>query len=223
MTPADSFWVNTAIAHPARSVEGGRKLLASLGFSWKDDGTLVDLGGIPVEFSIITSASNAQRTQMATMIQADLKDLGIHVQVVPLEFHSVLDRILKTHDYEAAVLGLGGGGVGPNSEMNVWLSSGTNHVWDLGEPHPITGWEAEIDQLMEKQLSTMQPKSRKLLYDRVQEILAEDLPIICLASPNILVGAKDQLANFKPATLDPYTLWISQELFFLGKQAAGNR
>lgn len=223
VTPADSFWVNTAIAHPARSVEGGRKLLASLGFSWKDDGTLVDLGGIPVEFSIITSASNAQRTQMATMIQADLKDLGIHVQVVPLEFHSVLDRILKTHDYEAAVLGLGGGGVGPNSEMNVWLSSGTNHVWDLGEPHPITGWEAEIDQLMEKQLSTMQPKSRKLLYDRVQEILAEDLPIICLASPNILVGAKDQLANFKPATLDPYTLWNSQELFFLGKQAAGNR
>ena len=96
---------------------------------------------------------------MATMIQADLKDLGIQVQVVPLDFHSVLDRIFQTHDYEAAVLGLGAGDVDPNSEMNVWLSSGNDHVWDIGEPHPATSWEAEIDQLMEKQLSTLKPES----------------------------------------------------------------
>jgi peptide/nickel transport system substrate-binding protein len=219
VTPASSFWVNTAIPHPARTVGDARKLLAGAGFSWKDDGTLVDTSGAPVEFSIITSASNQQRTQMATMIQADLKDLGIHVQVVPLEFHSVLDRIFQTHDYEAAVLGLGAGDVDPTSEMNVWVSSGNDHVWDLGEPHPATSWDSEIDQLMEKQLSTMNPKSRKRLYDRVQEILAKDLPIICLASPNMLVGAKDEVANFKPATLDPHTLWNSQELFFREKGA----
>jgi peptide/nickel transport system substrate-binding protein len=220
VTPASSFWVNTAIPHPARSVEDARKLLASARFSWKEDGSLVDVSGSPVEFSIITSASNLQRTQMATMIQADLKDLGIRVQVVALDFHSVLDRIFETHDYEAAILGLGAGDVDPTSEMNVWLSSGNDHVWDLGEPHPATSWESEINQLMEKQLSTMKPKNRKLLYDRVQEILAEELPIICLASPNILVGAKDQLANFKPATLDPHTLWNSQELFFREKGLA---
>jgi peptide/nickel transport system substrate-binding protein len=221
VTPASNFWMNMAIPHPARSVAGARKLLGSAGFSWKDDGTLLDGSGLPVEFSIISSASNLQRTQMATMIQADLKDLGIRVQVVPLEFHSVLDRIFQTHDYEAAVLGLGAGDVDPNSEMNIWLSSGNDHVWDIGEPHPATSWEAEIDQLMENILSTRNPSSRKLLYDRVQEILAEDLPVICLASPNILVGAKDQIANFKPATLDPHTLWNSQELFFRGKEASG--
>jgi len=214
VTEASHFWVNTAISHTPRSVEGARKLLEAAGFSWKDDGTLVDRSGASVEFSIITGASNAQRTEMATMIQADLKDLGILVQVVPLDFHSVLDRIFHTHDYEAAVLGLGGGDADPDSEMNVWLSSGSTHVWDLGEPRPATSWEAEIDELMEKQLSTTKPRERKLLFDRVQEILAEDLPIICLASPNTLVGAKDQIANFKPATLDPHTLWNSQELFF---------
>jgi peptide/nickel transport system substrate-binding protein len=220
VTPASSFWVNTAIPHLSRSVEDAKKLLRVAGFSWKDDGTLLDASGSSVEFSIIASASNAQRTQMATMIQEDLKDLGIHVQVVPLEFRSVLDRIFQTHDYEAAILGLGAGDVDPNSEMNVWLSSGNDHVWDIGQPHPATSWEAEIDRLMEEQLSSMDPKKRKALYDRVQEILAEDLPIICLASPNVLVGAKDQLANFKPARLDPHTLWNSQELYFFGKESA---
>jgi peptide/nickel transport system substrate-binding protein len=151
---------------------------------------------------------------MATMIQADLKDLGIKAAVVPMEFHSMLDRIFQTHDYEAAVLGLGAGDVDPNSEMNVWMSTGNDHVWDIGETRPSTSWEGEIDQLMEKQLSTLKSEDRKVLYDRVQAILAEELPIICIASPDILVGAKSELGNFRPATLDPHTLWNSQELFF---------
>jgi peptide/nickel transport system substrate-binding protein len=213
VTAASNSWVNASIPRPARSIGDAKNLLASAGFSWKGDGTLVDSAGLPVEFTIITSSSNAQRTEMATMIQADLKDLGMQVQVVALEFRSMLDRIFQTHDYDAAVLGLGAGDVDPNSEMNVLLSSGSDHIWDLGEEHPATGWELEMDQLMKKQLTTMDPKRRKLLYDRVQEILAEDLPIICLASPDILVGAKDTVANFKPATLDPHTLWNSQELF----------
>jgi peptide/nickel transport system substrate-binding protein len=221
VTPASSFWINTAIPHPARSVEQARKVLQSAGFSWSSDGDLIDGAGSHVEFSILTSASNNQRTQMATMIQQDLKEVGIAVQVVPLEFRSVVDRIFQTHDYEAAVLGLGGGDVDPNSQMNVWLSSGNDHVWDIGETHPATSWEAEMDELMEKQLSTLSPQSRKLLYDRVQQIVAENLPVISLVSPNILVAAKIQLGNFKPAALDPHTLWNSPELFLSGARSPG--
>jgi peptide/nickel transport system substrate-binding protein len=221
VTPASSFWVDAAIPHPARSIDQARKLLQTAGFSWSRDGDLIDATGLAVKFSILTSASNNERMQMATIIQQDLKELGISAQVVPLEFRSVVDRIFQSHDYEAAVLGLGGGDVDPNSQMNVWLSSGNDHVWDIGEKHPATSWEAEIDQLMEQQLSTPKPQARKLLYDRVQEIIAENLPVISLVSPNVLVGAKDQLANFKPAALDPHTLWNSPELFLWGTAARG--
>lgn len=216
VTSASKVWVNNSIAHTPRSVENAKKLLAAAGFSWKSDHSLVDSSGGPVGFTIITSASNAQRAQMATMIQQDLRDLGIQVQVVALEFRSFLDRIFQTHDYDAAVMGLGGGDVDPNSTMNVWLSSGNDHIWDLGENHPSTTWEAELDGLLERQLSTLKQPDRKRLYDRVQEILAEQLPVICLASPNVLVGARNTVANFKPATLDPHTLWNSEELFIVG-------
>jgi peptide/nickel transport system substrate-binding protein len=108
---------------------------------------------------------------------------------------------------------LGAGDVDPSAEMNVWMSSGNDHVWDLGESHPATSWEAEIDQLMEQQLSATKFEKRKALYDRVQAILADELPIICLASPDVLVGAKNDVGNFKPAALDPHTLWNSAELF----------
>ena len=52
--------------------------------------------GKPVEFSILTSSSNADRAKMATLIQDDLKQLGMRVQVVPLEFRSLLDRVTQT-------------------------------------------------------------------------------------------------------------------------------
>ena len=51
------------------------------------------------------------------------------------------------------------------------------------------------------------------MYDRVQEIEVEDVPLIFLVSPNVLVGAKDRVRNFEPAILDSHTLWNSEQLF----------
>ena len=60
------------------------------------------------------------------------------VQVVPLEFRALLDRVFQTFDYDASMLGLGGGDADPNGEMNVWLSRGSNHLWRLGQTTPAT-------------------------------------------------------------------------------------
>jgi len=47
----------------------------------------------------------------------------------------------------------------------------------------------------------------------VQTIVADKLPIICLASPNLLVGAKKNIGNFQPAILDHATLWNVEQLY----------
>ena len=213
VTPGNRLWADDQLPHPARSVERSRALLKAAGFSWRSDGTLIDSRGAEVEFSIIASSSSNQRTQMATIIQQDLKELGIRVQVVPLEFRAMLDRVLQSHSYEAAVMGLGGGDIDPNSQLNVWLSSGDDHLWDLGQSHPATAWEEEMDQLMKRQMSTLSGTERRRLFDRVQEIEVEDVPLIFLVSPNVLVGAKDRVRNFEPAILDSHTLWNSEQLF----------
>jgi peptide/nickel transport system substrate-binding protein len=214
VTPGNKLWLNTALSPLQRSLPHARELLQAAGFSWRSDGTLVDQSGQPFEFTIVVSSSNAQRTQIATIVQDDLRQLGMNVHVVPVEFRSALDRIFQSHDYEAAVLGLGSGDVDPTSDTNVWMSNGQTHVWHLGEKKPATPWEAEIDQLMQKQMVTLDYKQRKRLYDRVQEIIAQQLPIICLASPNVLTGARNGLGNFRPAIMEHYTLWNVEELFW---------
>lgn len=220
VTPGDRLWVNTAIPQPARSLDHARELLRLAGFSWKSDGALVDSQGQQVEFTIISSSSSAERLKMATIIQDDLRQLGMNVQVVPLEFRAQLDRVLKTFDYEACVLRLASGDADPNPEMNVWESNGSTHLWSPAEPRPATPWEARIDWLMQQQVTTLKYGARKKLFDEVQKLAAENLPLIPLASGNILVGAKETLGNFRPAILIPYTLWNVEELYLRPRRTA---
>jgi peptide/nickel transport system substrate-binding protein len=227
VTPGNRRWVNASIPHPSRSLERARSLLKEAGFSWKNgpngESLLQDSDGKPVEFSILTSSSNADRTKMATLIQDDLKQLGIRVQVVPLEFRSLLDRVTQTKEYDACILAIASFDADPNSDINVWLSSGGMHFWNPSQARPLTAWETEIDSLMERQLTAPSYEERKKLYDRVQEILAENQPMIFLASPDILVGAKNSIGNFHPAVLEPYVLWNVEQLYFKNSSEKSSR
>jgi peptide/nickel transport system substrate-binding protein len=223
--PGNKLWINQAIPHPQRSLETARQLLKSAGFSWNKSGQLLDASGQAVEFTIVASSSNAQRMKMATLLQDDLSHLGMQVHVVPLEFRAVIDRVFQSFDYDAAIMGLGGGDADPNPEMNVWMSTGTSHLWNLGEKQPATSWEREIDQLMQQQMVTLDHAKRKHIYDRVQQLISENLPFVFLATPNILAGADARVGNFHPAVLDPYTLWNADELYIRsgGLENAGVR
>jgi peptide/nickel transport system substrate-binding protein len=217
VTPGNQLWRNTSLPQPPQSTEQAREILKKAGFTWTRDGVLTDASGQAVDFTIITSSSNAQRTQIANIIQQDLAKLGMQVRVVPLEFRSFVQRVTQSHDYEAAIMGLATGDVDPNGDMNVWTSDGATHLWNLGERKPATPWEAEMDTLMRQQLTTLDFKARKKIYDRVQQIVADQLPVICIASPNILVGAKKPLQNFRPAILEHYTLHNVEELYWAPK------
>ncbi|HEY1400560.1 MAG TPA: ABC transporter substrate-binding protein [Terriglobales bacterium] len=221
--PGNKMWVNQSIPHPQRSPETARQLLKLAGFTWNASGQLLDRTGQPVEFSIATSTSNAQRMKMATLLQDDLSHLGMQVHVVPLDFRAMIDRVFQSFDYEAAIMGLGGGDADPNPEMNVWLSSGSTHLWRMNEAQPATAWEREIDQLMNEQMITLDYHKRKKLYDRVQQIISEQLPFIFLATPNILAGAKSEVGNFQPALLDHYTLWNVDQIYLRNTESAGVR
>jgi len=226
VTPGDPRWLDAAIPHAPRSLDHARELLRSAGFQWKTSSSgaplLVDAEGVPVEFSIISSASSAERSKMAALVQDDLKQLGMRVQVAPLEFRSLLDRVFQTKEYDACILGLASYDADPNSDINVWLSSGAQHLWNPSQAKPATAWEREIDRLMEKQLTERSYEQRKKLYDRVQELLAQNQPMIFLASPHILAGAKNGLGNFHPAVLEPYVLWNVEQLYWrAGGEGAG--
>lgn len=212
VTPGNKQWANRNIPAPARSLERARQLLRQAGFSWGKDGSLRDKSGKRVSFSILVNAGNAQQTQMATLIQQDLKEIGIEAPPIPLDYHTFLHHIFTSYEYEAAIIKLNDGDSDPNSEMNVLTSHGSAHVWDLTSSHSPS-WQTEIDNLMQKQLIAPNFGERKRAFDQVQELLWQNVPAVFLASPDILVGAKNRIGNFHPAIAGNYTLWNVEQLF----------
>ena len=218
VTPGNKQWFSSSLAKPKRSLETARERLRAAGFSWNSHGSLVDARGKSVEFSALVSSSSTDRNRMATMLQADFKDLGIQMTIAPLEFRSLLDRVLNTRQFDTCLMGLGGGSPDPNAEMNVWLSSGAMHLWNPSEPKPASDWEAEIDMLMKRQLKELDPRERRKMYDRVQAIVARQAPMIFLVSPHVVAAAQPNIGNFRPSVLEHLTLWNAEELYLLPGQ-----
>ncbi len=211
VSPANKFWFNSKLKAQAYSPDNALKTLQADGFRLEND-ALKDKNGNAVVFSIITNSGNKYRERMSTMIQEDLQKIGIHVNVVTLDFPSLIERMTQTFDYEAILLGLTNTGLDPNEQMNVWLSSSENHQWNPQEKSPNTAWEAEIDRLMRAQASSADAKKRKESFDRVQEIAVEQEPFIYLINRNALSAVAATVQGESPVILAPQTYWNVERL-----------
>ena len=219
VSPANKFWFNSSLKAVAHNPQAALDLLKADGFHMQN-GTLLDKSGNPVEFSIVTNAGSKPRERMSVLIQEDLGKIGIKVNLVPLDFPSLLERISQKFNYECAILGFRNVGLDPNEQMNIWLSSAEDHAWSPQQKAPETAWEAEIDKLMRAQASTPNLKKRKEAFDRVQEIVYEQAPFIYLINQNALSAVSTSVAGASPGILYPQTFWNAERLTLNGTTSA---
>ncbi len=212
-------WNNPEIPRYAFDPARARSLLAEAGIQDRNgDGRVEDAGGNPVEILFYSNTGNPLREQAAALIVADLKKVGIKLNYLPINYRALLERINVTFDYECVLMGLGGGGSDPASQVNVLRSSEELHQWFPLQKTPSTDWEARIDSLMDAQMRTLDFTQRKKAFDEVQVILAEQLPMIYTVAPFGAAAIRSDVGNLRPAVLSPYHLtWNLDELYFVKK------
>jgi peptide/nickel transport system substrate-binding protein len=209
---ANRLWFKQGLAPHAFDVAEAKRLLALDGFRL-DSRALYDRSRIPVEFSIVTNSGNRARERIAAMLQQDLAAIGIKLNVVTLDFPSLIERITKSFQYEACLLGLVNVDLDPIAQMNVWLSSSAMHQWNPSQQTPATAWEAEIDRLMRQQASSVDDRKRKTAFDRVQQIAWEQAPFLYLVNKNALAAISPALRNVAPTALRPQVVWNVDRLW----------
>ncbi|MGP0075550.1 MAG: ABC transporter substrate-binding protein [Bryobacteraceae bacterium] len=208
---ANRFWLNPAVKPGSGSETAALALLERAGFRRSGQG-LVDEAGNKVEFSMITNAGNKLHERMLALIQQDLARLGIQLNVVALDFPSLVERISRSYNYESVLMAWVNTELDPSSQMNIWLSSAANHQWNPNEKSPETAWEAEVDKLMQAENSSQDAQKRKSYFDRVQQIVADQAPIVFLVNPNALSAVASNVKNAAPAVIDPQTFWNAERL-----------
>ncbi|MGH7354654.1 MAG: peptide-binding protein [Candidatus Rokuibacteriota bacterium] len=151
-----------------------RKLLAEAG--WKEtnaEGILVK-DGKPFAFELVTNQGNDERRKVAEIIQASLREIGVAVEIRIIEWATLLKNHIKTRAFEAIVLGWQLG-VDPDQYF-IWHSS------QMGpdQLNSIQFANAEADAQLEGGRTSCVQADRVKHYHRLQQVLAEEQPVVFL-------------------------------------------
>ena len=215
-TPGDKVWFNPNIKTYPHNPDKALELLKEMGIEKRNgDNFLTDSNGNKIEFVMNANTGSSAAEKCCVLASDDLKKLGMNVVYQPIEFNSLIDKFYNTYDYECAFTALGSGSVvDPSGMMNVLKSSGFTHDWFPRQKTPSTDWEARIDKLMDAQLQTLDFNERKKDFDEVQVIMAEQQPLIFIASPNYYAAMRPDVANVRPTALGGYrATWNAEELY----------
>lgn len=200
----NSIYLNRNIKGHSQNKEKAIEMLMDSGFELKN-GILYDKLGHRVEFDLYTNAGALERESIGVMIKQDLEDLGMKVNFKPIEFNSLVNKLSNTHDWDMAIMGLTGSPLEPHDGKNVWRSNGPLHLFNQRPPkYQIDdrfSWERELDNIFEKGALKLSYAERKPLYDRYQEIIYTEKPIIYLYSPIRITAIRKKFKNIFPSSL----------------------
>ena len=188
----DTMWYNQNVKKFNYDPDRAKQLLAEAGWKPGSNGTL-EKDGQPFEFTIITNQGNEVRKNAATIIQQDLKQIGINVKIRVIEWAAFIKNFINKHDFDACLLGWGIG-IDPN-QMDIWNSKKTGEH----ELNFISYDNPRVDQLLEDGVSTYDPKERKKYYDEFQDIVAEDQPYTFLFVQDTLDVINSRFYGIEPA------------------------
>ena len=199
MSPSSGFFYNPDVTVYDYNLEKARGILKQAGFKYRHGGrTLEDPQGHPVEFNLYTAdAGTAGRVQMAAIIRSDLERLGMKVNLVPVEFNTLVNKLMSSFDWDMAMIGLTGR-VEPHFGQNVWRSSGGLHLWDPRQKRPVTAWEKRMDEIYDQGAQELDENKRKVLYDEFQRIVAGQLPVIYTVLNMDMYAVRNKFGNLKP-------------------------
>ncbi len=211
ITPGHGEWYSPD-APPVHDPAKAKALLAAIGLRDRnDDGVLEDARGRPARFSVLTTKGSTIRERVSSVIQDQLRRIGLPVDVVPVETGLLQSRWAKG-DYDAIYYGIHSDAVDPARNLEFWMSSGSAHLWNPEQRTPATPWEARIDELMRQQSTTVDAGERHRLFRAVQEIFGEHLPCVYFAAPKAIVALSARVHGATPTVLQPPVLWNAEVL-----------
>ena len=205
----NSIFLNKNLKPYDKNIEKSKELLKKSGFTWDKAGHLIDRFGNHVEFDLYTNAGNTEREAIGVMVKQDLEDLGMKVNFKPIEFNSLVNKLMASLDWDMVIMGFTGSPLEPNGGKNVWLSDGTLHIFnqrlERDANSPRYAFEKRIDYLYTQGALATKFEDRKKYYDEYQAIVYDEKPLIYIYSPIRIVALRNKFKNIYPTSLGGVT------------------
>jgi len=169
-----------------------RKLLLAAGYSYGPNGRL-GKNGVPLEFQLLTNQGNQQREQIATIIQSQLRQVGIGIKVRTIPWSTFLAEFINKRKFDLLVMGWSLS-IDPDL-FDIWHSSKTGeHEFNF-----ISYSNPEVDRLLVEGRRTFDREKRVAIYHRVHRLIAKDVPYVFLYVPDNLPAVHKRFLGIQPA------------------------
>jgi len=171
---------------PARA----RAILAAKGWKDTDGDGVLDRGGKPFAFELLTNAGNKPRADATVMIQEQLKKVGIRVEPRQVEFNTLVSQTAEGK-YDAFISG---------QSLDTSLDMTENfHSRSITEGSNLTRYRnPELDRLLETAANRPDMLAEKPYLEKIQQILYRNQPITLLWESKRLTAVNKRLRNVKP-------------------------
>ncbi|MGQ9532759.1 MAG: ABC transporter substrate-binding protein, partial [Desulfotomaculales bacterium] len=152
--------------------EKAKALLAASGWKDTDGDGILDKNGKPLRFTLMYAANDVLRKDICTAVRTDLKKIGIDVELAGLSWEQIKPRM-----YTDATLFFWATVYDPDDQYPIWHSRFIGQGWW----NPTCYRNGRVDGLLQRGRATMDKEERRKIYGELQQILAEEQPMVFIA------------------------------------------
>jgi peptide/nickel transport system substrate-binding protein len=213
-TLAPVLWTHdsTAGAEIRHDPAAARRLLAQAGFVDRDgDGIVESAAGKPFRFVLKVPHGNQERRDIAEIVQADLRAVGVAAEPREVEFNTLIGDAsdARRRDFDAMVIGWKPEFRVDDSDLFA-CAKRDNPITFAGYCNPA------VDALMDSVQLLADRRAALPLWHRYQALIARDQPFTLLYFGNRLVGVSRRVQNAHP---DARGDWVGIERWWILPEA----
>jgi len=181
-------YADSSLEVPTADLAEAKKMLAEAGYP---DGLTTTLW----------TNSKKVRVDMATIIQAQLKKIGVDVKIQVMEWGAYLQGL---KDFKHQLFLVGWTCQTPDPDMAVYP---TFHSSQIGGNNFAAFGDPEVDTLLSTARITPDGPERKAMYFKIQRVLREKAPWVPLANKKYAFGLQDYIVGFEPSPFGFHALY----------------
>jgi peptide/nickel transport system substrate-binding protein len=165
---------------------------------------------VRLAFTMSTTAGNKAREQAQQLVQQNFKKINVEMTIKNMPASVVWGDYTVKSDFDTLMVGWDAL-LYPDPDYTDRIHSKLIPVKGGSGSNYVQYENPEIDQLCAKGVSTVGQAERKAIYDRIQEILLEDLPFAPIFAYQVIIGIKDRVHGYQVNPYTPINSWNTGE------------
>jgi peptide/nickel transport system substrate-binding protein len=205
-----SHWAyNHALVDPGYNPAKAARMLDDAGWRVGDDG-IRQKDGVKLAFSMSTTAGNKAREDAQQLLQQNFKDINVAMTIKNMPASVVWGDYTVKSLFDTLMVGWGMP-LYPDPDYTDHIASFRNPLKTGAGVNYFQYENPKIDELCIAGTATTDRAARKAIYDQIQAILLDDMPIGPIFADQKIAASTTALKGYIPNSYVPINSWNNSE------------